>query len=342
MWWRGFDTRWRAICRSGPRNPAIGFGALLVASLVSCPWPVFAGELVKVRYAEIARSLFYAPVYLAIADGIFRNAGLEVSLRTSYGDTRSTNWLDKGQVDIALQSPETAIFLRANRLRPRLRMFAALTATDGFFLVGRIKADRRAFSWAALKGKRILGWRPGSLPALSFRYALRNTAVPASAVRMEPDIPIPRRFSAWLNGKADYALFHEPDVSRLERTGAGTAVASIGEALGRMDYTVFVATESFILRNAETIKRWRGAVDTALNVIRTRAPARTAESISSFFRKASAADLERGIRRYLSVGAWKQSPDISAKSVVKLQDILIDGGRLRRDRRVNYADIVHR
>src|SRR5262245_25993104 len=117
---------------------------------------------VKVRYNAAVRSLLYAPAYVAITKGFFKDAGLDVALTTAFGGDKSTAALLSNAADIALIGPETAIYVLNSDSSTKIRIFCGLTSTDGFMLVGREKADK--FDWKTLKGKEILGFRPGSTP----------------------------------------------------------------------------------------------------------------------------------------------------------------------------------
>jgi NitT/TauT family transport system substrate-binding protein len=60
---------------------------------------------VKVRYNEVVRSLLYAPAYVAITKGYFKDAGLDVTLTTAFGGDKSTAALLSNTADIALIGP---------------------------------------------------------------------------------------------------------------------------------------------------------------------------------------------------------------------------------------------
>lgn len=43
------------------------------------------GDLVKVRLNEVVRSVFYAPMYIAINEGYFKEEGIDIDLSTGQG-----------------------------------------------------------------------------------------------------------------------------------------------------------------------------------------------------------------------------------------------------------------
>ena len=58
---------------------AVGIVAVLLGANAS------AQELQTVRLSEVVRSVFYAPQYVAIANGFFEEEGLKVDLSTAWG-----------------------------------------------------------------------------------------------------------------------------------------------------------------------------------------------------------------------------------------------------------------
>ena len=146
--------------------------------------------LVKVRYNEVVRSLLYAPAYVAITKGYFKDAGLDVALTTANGGDKSMAALISGSADIALIGPETAIYVLNSDSSTKVRIFCGLTSTDGFMLVGRTKVDK--FDWSMLKGKEILGFRPGSTPLLFLEEAMRMNGVdPDTDVKLTNNVAVP-------------------------------------------------------------------------------------------------------------------------------------------------------
>src|SRR5262249_31935191 len=120
--------------------------------------------LVKVRYNEVVRSVLYGPAYVAIANGYFEEQGIEQTMSTAPGGDKSMAALLSNAADIALMGPEAAIYVLTSDSPTKARIFCGLTSTDGFMLLGREKVDK--FDWSMLRGKDILGFRPGSTPIL--------------------------------------------------------------------------------------------------------------------------------------------------------------------------------
>ena len=112
-----------------------------------------------------------------------------------------------------------------------------------------------------LKGKEILGFRPGSTPILFFEAAMRQNGIdPLKDVKLNNNIAIPARVGSWLAGQNQFAIFIEPDASQLEMDGKAHFVASIGQIVGPADYTTFMATDKYIKDNPAVIQTWTDTI----------------------------------------------------------------------------------
>src|SRR5437867_1861610 len=224
------------------RRRVLETGLAAVGSLAFAAPAVLAQRkpIAKVRYNEVVRSILYTPVYVAIAKGLFEEAGIEQTLSTANGGDKSVAALLSKSADIALIGPETAIYVQNSDSPVKIPIFCALTATDGFMLIGRDKVSK--FEWSMLKGKEILGFRPGSTPLLFLEAALRQNGIdPQKDVKLVNNVAIPARVGSWLAGQNQYGIFTEPDPAQLELDGKGYFMASIGETVGPADYTSFMA-----------------------------------------------------------------------------------------------------
>src|SRR5205823_5948147 len=214
---------------------------------------------VKIRYNEVVRSMLYAPAYVAIVKGYFDELGLDVTLATAQGGDKSVAVMLSNQADIGLIGPESAIYVQNSDSPVKIPIFCGLTSTDGFMLVGREKVDK--FDWKMLKGKEILGFRPGSTPLLFLEAALRQNGIdPQTDVKLMNNVGIPARVGSWLAGQNQYGIFIEPDASQLELDGKGYFLASVGETVGLADYTTFMATDKYMRENKETLQIWTNAI----------------------------------------------------------------------------------
>jgi NitT/TauT family transport system substrate-binding protein len=315
-------------------------GGLAAASLSLVP-RAFAQPKppVKIRYNEVVRSILYAPAYVAIAKGYFTDAGFDVTMATANGGDKSMAALLSGGADIALMGPETAIYVQTSDSTTKARIFCGLTATDGFMLVGRDKVDK--FDWKMLKGKEILGFRPGSTPLLFLEAALRKNGLdPQTDVKLNNNVGIPARVGAWLAGQNQFAIFIEPDASQLEMDGKAHFMASIGETVGFADYTSFMATDKYIHDNPAIIQSWTDAIAKGMKWTAAAPAADIAGVLQQFFPGVNPQALVGAATRYQRLKIWKSTPAIEPAAIEKFQDILVQGHVLDAGKRVKFADVV--
>ena len=68
-------------------------------------------NLKTIQLNEVTRSVFYAPQYVAIANGYFEEQGLKLEITTGQGADKVMTAILAGQSDIGLCGPEAAIYL---------------------------------------------------------------------------------------------------------------------------------------------------------------------------------------------------------------------------------------
>ena len=323
------------------RRRVLGGGLAAFGSLsVSSPRAFAqAKPPIKIRYNEVVHSILYAPAYVAMAKGYFTEAGLDVAMTTGQGGDKSMAALLSDGADIALIGPETAIYVQISDSPTKARIFCGLTATDGFMLVGREKVDK--FDWKMLKGKEILGFRPGSTPLLYLEAALRKNGLgPQTDVKLSNNVGIPARVGSWLAGQNQYAIFIEPDASQLEIDGKAHYLASIGETVGFADYTAFMASEKYIRDNPATVQSWTNAILKAMKWTEKAPAAEIAKTLEPFFPGVSPQALVGAAERYQRLKIWKSSPVIEPAAIEKFQDILVQGHVLEPAKRVKFQDLI--
>jgi NitT/TauT family transport system substrate-binding protein len=314
-----------------------------LATLLSAASPLRAFSQskprVKIRYNEVVRSVLYAPAYVAIANGFFEELGMDVSLATAQGGDKSVAVMLSNQADIGLIGPESAIYVQNSDSPTKIPIFCGLTATDGFMLVGREKVDK--FDWSMLKGKEILGFRPGSTPLLYLEAALRKNGLdPQADVKLVNNVGIPARVGSWLAGQNQYAIFIEPDASQLELDGKAHFLASIGETVGFADYTTFMATDKYIRENKETLQNWTNAIAKAMKWTAEAPVAELVKALEPYFPGVDPKAMAASAERYRRLKIWKTSPVIEPAAMEKFQDILIAGHVLEPTKRVKFEDLV--
>lgn len=116
-------------------------------------------DLTKVTLNEVAHSIFYAPMYVAIEEGYFAEEGIELELVTGFGADKTMTAVLSGEADIGFMGSESSIYTYLGGTEDYVVNFAQLTQRAGNFLVAREPIDQ--FDWSMLVGKDVLGGRKG-------------------------------------------------------------------------------------------------------------------------------------------------------------------------------------
>ncbi len=292
----------------------------------------------KVRIGEVTRSLFYAPQYVAIEKGFFKEEGLEVELTTTWGGDKTMTALLSDGIDVALVGSETSIYVDQQGSTDPVINFAQLTQTDGTFLVSRKKVDN--FSWDQLKGSVFLGQRKGGMPQMAGEFALKKHNIdPHKDLQLIQNIEFANISSAFASGTGEYVQLFEPTASQFEKDGIGYVVASFGTESGKLPYTVFMSKKSYIDKNPETIQKFTNAIHKAQKWVASQPAEETAKVIAPYFKEIQPDILASSVKRYLEQGSYAADPILDEAEWNNLQDIMDEAGELKQ--RADYAKLVN-
>ncbi|MFC2947120.1 ABC transporter substrate-binding protein [Virgibacillus sediminis] len=313
---------------------AVATVSMMLVFLVACN----TNGTVSVSLAEVTRSLFYAPQYVALEKGFFEEEGLDVELQTTWGgDTTMTALLSDG-ADIALVGSETSIYVYAQDSRDYAINFAQLTQTDGTFLVS--KEPRPDFNWEDLKNSNFLGQRVGGMPQMVGEFVLKKHGIdPHRDLNLSQNVDFANIPSAFSSGDYEYVQLFEPTASVFEKEGTGHIVASFGEESGKVPYTVFMAKQSFLNENEETVQKFTNAVYKAQQWVQEHSAEEIAEVIHPYFEDTEIDMLAASIDRYKQQGSFAEDPVLDEEEWENLKDIMDEAGELPTD--VPYEELVN-
>ena len=141
-----------------------------------------------------------------------------------------------GNADIGFSGPEQVVYIYNQGREDYPVVFGQLTQKDGSFLVGREAEED--FDWSSLKGKEIIGGRPGGIPEMALEYVLKENGLdPENDVNMVTNVDFTATAGAFKSGTGDYVALFEPTATMLENDGGGSIVSSVGEQAGNIAYT---------------------------------------------------------------------------------------------------------
>lgn len=295
-------------------------------------------NLEKIRVAEVAHTVFYAPQYAAISQGFFEEEGLDVELILTPGADKVTAAVLSGDAQIGFSGSEACIYVYNAGEKDYLKTFAQLTQKDGSFLVSRQKYDN--FTLDDLKGKSVIGGRQGGMPEMTFEWALRqNNIDPVNDLNIDTSIAFAAMSGAFIGGQGDFVTLFEPNALQIEKQGLGYVVASIGELGGVVPYTSYSARSSYLEKNPEIIEKFTRAIQKGLDYVHNSSDEEVANAILLFFPDTSLNDLAGVIERYRSIDAWPTTTKFSSESFYHLQEIMQAANEL--NSAVKYEDLIY-
>lgn len=287
---------------------------------------------------EVTRSVFYAPQYVAIANGFFEEEGLKIELTTGQGADNVMTAVLAGQCDIGFCGPEASIYVYNEGKEDYVEVFAQLTKRDGSFLVSKNKTDN--FSWQDLKGKTVIPGRKGGVPYMTLEYVIKQKGLnPKTDLKLDDSIKFDLMASAFTSGTADYVTLFEPTASNIQKLGKGYIVASVGKEAGEIPYTAYFAKKSYIQNNEKMIQEFTNAIYKGQKWVKEHTAKEIAEAIQSFFPDTDLELLTTAVQSYKDIDAWNETPVLKEESFNKLQDVISEAGELKQ--KAPYDKIVN-
>lgn len=296
-------------------------------------------KLEKVTLAEVAHTVFYAPMYVAIEKGYFEENGINIDLILTSGADKVTAAVLSGDAQIGFSGSEATIYVYNGGEKDYLKTFAQLTQRDGSFIVSREKIDN--FTLDSLLGKTVIGGRAGGMPEMTFEYALKQNGIdPRKDLDIDTSVAFPAMGGAFISGQGDFVTLFEPTASQVEKQGYGYVVESVGKLGGNVPYTSFSARKSYLNTHKELIKNFDKAIQKGLNYVHKNSDRDVALAIINQFPDSKVSELEDAIKRYRENDTWPTTTKFSKKSFDHLQDIMIDYGEITK--KVPYNKLMYK
>lgn len=311
---------------------------LTVLSLFGCAPKEEETGTTKVVLNEVAHSIFYAPMYVAIEEGYFAKEGIDLELVCGFGADKVMTAVLSGEADVGFMGSEASIYTYNEGATDYVVNFAQLTQRAGNFLVGR--EDVSDFTWEDLKGATVLGGRKGGMPQMVFEYILKqNNIDPEKDLEINQNIDFGSTAAAFSEGQGDFSVEFEPHATSLEKAGKGYVIASLGEDSGYVPYTAFCAKGSYIEENPDVIQSFTNALQKGMNYVQSHTPEEIAKAIAPQFEETDIDTITTIVTRYYDQDTWKADLIFEKESFDLLQDILDSAGEL--SKRAPYGDLVN-
>lgn len=314
---------------------ALAASSAVILAVSGCAASPEANGITTVRLNEVVHSVFYAPQYVALANGYFEDEGLNIELSVGNGADKSMTALLSDSADIALLGTEAGIYVINEGRENSVKAFAQLTQRAGNFLISR--TDGENFDWESLRGKSVIGGRKGGMPELVLEYVLKQKGL-ENDVEIINNISFESTAGAFAADVGDFTVEFEPTATSLEQEGVGYVAASLGTECGFVPYTVYMASSEYMEENPEIIQKFTNAVYRGQLWTENHTSGEIAEVIQSYFPENDVETLAGIIERYKSQDTWRATPVYSEEDFELFEDIMEEGGELTR--RVAFDELI--
>ena len=293
-------------------------------------------NLTKITVAEVAHSIFYAPMYVADSLGYFEEEGIDADIILTSGADAVAAAVMSGDAEIGFCGSEQSIYIYNGGEKDYLVNFAGLTKRDGSFIIGR---ENKKFNIENLKGSHIIAGREGGMPAMTLAYTLNENGIELDELNFDTSIAFASMSGAFIGGTGDYVALFEPTGLQLEKQGFGYVVASLGELGGEVPYTTYMTKKSYLNDNKDIIEGFTKAIQKGLDYVFTHSDKEIAEVITSYFPDTSMNDLTEVIKRYRDADSWYTTTYITEEGFDRVQDIMDNSNKL--DKKAPFDKLVN-
>lgn len=286
-----------------------------------------SGRAEPLRLMETFRSLFYTPMYVAVAGGFLEGEGLDIQFSTYPPGHSRLSPLTEGIADIIQTGPTPSMVAADAGAKDVAVHFVEINSRDGFFLVGR--APEGQFRWTDLNGATLIPVGTLLLPKASLRYALKRQSVDMSEVSLVDGLSIPEAMDAFRRGEGDFIQVPQPATEQLVQEGSGHLVAALGPVTGHVSYSSFATTRPFLREKGDTVQRFTDGIYKAQRWLATHNAETVADVVSPFFPDVERAVVVGAVDRYKAQDTWATDPLLREDGYDTLQAILLGGGLVR-------------
>lgn len=161
-------------------------------------------------------------------------------------------------------------------------------------------------------------------------FTLKNKGIDtAKDIKLIQNIDFANIAGAFASGTGDYVQLFEPQASIFEKEGRGQVVASFGVESGYLPYTVFMAKQSYIGKNKETVQKFTNAIQRAQLWVKAHSAEEIADAVMPYFDKTDRSIVVSAISRYKEQDTYAVNPVIDDKEWNNLLDVIDYAGELK-------------
>jgi len=272
---------------------------------------------------ESLRGLFYAPFYVALAQGAYADAGVDVRFVSAPRPGDATRGLFDGSVDVCWGGPMRV--METYKLVPGcdLVSFAEVVTRDPFLLVGRV--PRPDFQLSDLRDVRIATVGEVPTPWLCLQEDLRRSGIAPGRLDRVAGRSMAENIAALRAGEVDVVQLFEPFVSTLVVEGVGH-VWYAAATRGPTSYTTFYTRRGLLTARRDELRRMVRAIHRTQRWVADATGVQIADAIRDYFPAVPPAIRAAACARYQTLGIWSTTPVLPRTGYDRLLSSLVSGG----------------
>lgn len=173
---------------------------------------------------------------------------------------------------------------------------------------------------------------------MTLEYALNKNGIKTNDVNFDTSIDFASTTGAFIGGTGDFVSVFEPTASDLEEKGYGKVVASIGQLGGNVPYTSYITKKSFVEKNGTIVKGFTKAIQRGLDYVKNHTDKEVADVIKDYFPDTKLKDIEKIVKKYREIDAWKDNTTITKDEFNHIEEIIDNAGKL--EKKAPYSKLV--
>lgn len=291
---------------------------LATTALVSLTAPALAQEKTDVTISQAFQSLLYLPLYVAIDDGMFEDAELNVTKESAGSGPTALNSVISGSADFSLHGPEwTAIAFEKGA---PVKTIANVVNGAAVWILADEDFDYKgpeSFSGQTV----VAGMMPTTSTSL-FLKLLSEKGVDKDSVKTI-QVQIGAEPAPFIGGQAPLAVMYEPGVDQAVAEGK-KVILSFPKEYGPYAFSTIMARSDV---NEDKATKFVAGLQKALETIQ-KDPAEAVKVAQKEFPNLDPKVVEAAVKRMIDDGVYAPSVDITKEAMETSLGVQIALGNL--------------
>ncbi|MBG0564536.1 ABC transporter substrate-binding protein [Actinoplanes aureus] len=252
------------------RRPVLAVFAALLLAVTACggsddePEPAASGQLDKVNVGVIA-IVDVAPIYLGQAKGIFRNAGIDLTLTTAQGGAAIVPAVLSGQFQFGFSNSISLLIAQTQKVPIKVVSNGNnSTGEDGKdFGALYVKADSPIKSPKDLAGKTVAANTLKNIVETTVKASVKKDGGDATAVKFT-ELAFPDQVPALEAGRVDAIFVVEPFQQTAIAAGAKRIASPYVDAAPDLTVAMYFTSQKLLAEDADLVQRFTAAIKESL------------------------------------------------------------------------------